>query len=158
MSRRDEIRMSDDEVVAFLDAGRTVVLGSNGPDGHPHLVPMWYVPAGDVVSTWTYRTSQKAKNLARDPRASLTVETGDTYDQLRGVLVTAVAETVEDPDEVFAFGWDLAVRYAGGEPEDEAGREALVEFVRRRGSKRVVHRFEPIAVASWDHRKLDGGY
>lgn len=158
MSRRDQIRMTDDEVAAFLDAQRTIVLGSNGPDGHPHLVAMWFVVRDGVVQTWTYRTSQKAKNLARDPRASLLAEDGETYDQLRGVLIAADAEPIEDPDEVHAVGWDIAVRYGGGEPTDPEARQGLEAFTRDQAQKRVAHRFPPLSVSSWDHRKLGGAY
>lgn len=150
--------MSDDEVADFLEQQRTIVLGSNAPGGHPHLVAMWYVVLDGVVHTWTYRTSQKARNLARDPRASLLAEDGTTYDQLRGVMLTADAEPIEDPDDVYAVGWALAVRYAGGEPADPEARGGLEAFTRGQAEKRVAHRFPPLSVASWDHRKLGGGY
>lgn len=158
MSRRDRIRMTDEEVNVFLEDQRTVALGSNGPDGHPHLVAMWFVVLDGVVHTWTYRTSQKARNLSRDPRASLLLEDGATYDQLRGVMITAVAEPIEDPDEVYDVGWQLAVRYAGGEPEEPDARDGLEGFVRTQAGKRIVHRFPPVSLTSWDHRKLGGGY
>lgn len=158
MSRRDQIRMTREEVAAFLDEQRTVVLGSNGPDGHPHLVAMWFVVIDGVVHTWTYRASQKARNLSRDPRASLLVEDGSTYDQLRGVMLTADAEPIADPGAVHAVGWRIAVRYAGGEPTDPEAVEELERFTRSQAEKRVAHRFPPLSVVSWDHRKLGGGY
>lgn len=150
--------MTDEEVAVFLADQRTIVLGSNGPGGHPHLVAMWFALRDGVVHTWTYRSSQKAKNLARDPRASLLVEDGATYDQLRGVLLTADAEPIEDEEDVFSVGWDIAVRYAGGEPPDAEGRRALEDFTRRQAGKRVAHRFPALSMSSWDHRKLDGRY
>ena len=93
MSRRDQIRMSDAEVLAFLEEERTVVCATNGRRGWPHLMPLWYVlrPTGDAgapqVWAWTFAKSQNAKNLERDPRATLQVEAGETYDQLRGVML-----------------------------------------------------------------------
>ena len=158
MSRRDQIRMTDDEVVAFLEAQRTIVLGSNGHDGHPHLVAMWFVVLDGVVHTWTYRTSQKARNLSRDPRATLLAEDGTTYDQLRGVMLTADAELLDTPAEVQRVGMEIALRYTGGEKDDPEVREGLETFTRSQAEKRVAHRFPAPSVTSWDHRKLGGGY
>ncbi len=65
--------MSDEEVAAFLDGQRIVTCASGGADGRPHLMPLWYVPDGLTVLAWTYAASQKAKNLRRDPRATLQI-------------------------------------------------------------------------------------
>lgn len=150
--------MTDAEIAAFLDDQRTVVLGTNGPGGHPHLVAMWFVVRGGVIHTWTYRSSQKARNLARDPRATVLAEDGVSYEALRGVMITAEAEPIEDPDQIRAVGWDIAVRYAGGVPEDPEARSGLEAFTRAQAQKRVAHRFPASSIASWDHRKLGGGY
>ena len=76
MSRRDQIRMTDDEVGAFLDEERTVICATNGRDGWPHLMPLWYVVRDGRLWSWTYAKSQKTRNLERDPRATLLVESG----------------------------------------------------------------------------------
>lgn len=157
MSRRDRIRMTDDEVAAFLDERRTLILTSLGVDGRPHTVPMWFVVDRGDLLTWTYRTSQKARNLARDPRVSLLVEAGETYDQLRGVLVSADAEVIDDPDEVAAVGLAIGLRYAGS-PTDAAAIAGIETFTRQQAEKRVAHRFRPLTTTSWDHRKLAGAY
>lgn len=158
MSRRDEIRMSDGEIAAFLEEQRTIVLGTNGPDGHPHLVAMWFVLRDGVVHTWTYRSSQKTRNLQRDPRATLLAEDGTTYDQLRGVMITSDVEVIDEPADIYQVGWDIAVRYAGGPPGKAEQRERLASFTRTQARKRVAHRYPALDVASWDHRKLDGTY
>jgi PPOX class probable F420-dependent enzyme len=159
VSRRDQIALDDDECAAYLASQRTVVLASIGSDGAPHVVPMWFCLRDGVVNTWTYATSQKARNLARDPRATLLVEDGERYDVLRGVMVRAEAELIDDPEAVFGVGWDIAVRYAGGEePTDPDARAGMEGFVRAQAAKRVAHRFVPVEVTSWDHRKLGGGY
>ena len=69
-SRRDQIRMSDDEVRAFLEERMVMTIGTIGPNGRPHLIALWYVPDGLGMTGWTYAKSQKAKNLERDPRAT----------------------------------------------------------------------------------------
>src|SRR3954471_15970319 len=91
MSRRAQILMSDDEVRAFLQEERTVICATNGPRGWPHLMPLWYVvrrDEGDAPQlwAWTFAKAQKAVNIDRDPRATLQVEAGEHYDELRGVM------------------------------------------------------------------------
>ncbi|WP_106186672.1 TIGR03618 family F420-dependent PPOX class oxidoreductase [Umezawaea tangerina] len=152
MSRRDQIRMSQDEVRAFLDEERVVTVATVNPDGRVHLVPLWFVRDGDVVEGWTYGRSQKVVNLRRSPLATLQVEAGETYDQLRGVSLECDVELVTDPDEVVRIGLAVSTRY-GGERSPE-----LEGFVRAQAAKRVGLRFTPTGTASWDHRKLGGTY
>jgi PPOX class probable F420-dependent enzyme len=149
MSARERIRMSEAEQSAFLAEEKTVIVTSFGPRGWPHSMPMWFVVRDGEVWMWTYRSSQKVKNLERDRRATLLVEAGETYDQLRGVMVEAEAEIVDDFDTVLALGRELGGRYAPG----AEGPEAEAALARQAG-KRVGVRFHPRRVVSWDHRKL----
>ncbi len=102
--QRDRVRMSDAEVAEMLAAGRKVQLATISPDGYPHLVTMYYTLVNGKIAFWTYRTSQKALNLARDPRISCLVETGDAYFDLRGVQIQGTVETITDPDAVYQIG------------------------------------------------------
>jgi PPOX class probable F420-dependent enzyme len=151
MDRRREIRMSAAELDAFLAAERTLTCATIGPGGRPHLAAMWYVPAGGRLDCWTYAASQKARNLERDPRATLLVEAGGSYQELRGASMECDAELVRDPDGVLDIGVALAVRQ-GAHPGPEL-RAALAG----QAAKRVGVRFTPTRVSSWDHRKLGGG-
>jgi general stress protein 26 len=156
MSRRDQIRMSDAEVLAFLEEERTVVCATNGRRGWPHLMPLWYVlrPTGDEgapeVWAWTFAKSQKAKNLERDPRATLQVEAGEAYDQLRGVMLECDVTVHRDVDLLRAFGLELYARYA--EVDD-----GVREMVDNQAPKRIGLQFVERSRATWDHRKLGGG-
>ena len=157
MSRRDQMRMSDAEVATFLDEERTVVCATNGRRGWPHLMPLWYVlrPTGDEgapeVWAWTFAKSQKAKNLERDPRATLQVEAGEAYDQLRGVMLECDVTVHRDVDLLRAFGLELYARYA--EVDD-----GVREMVDNQAPKRIGLQFVERSRASWDHRKLGGVY
>ncbi len=148
MDRRRQIRMSEAELAAFLDAQRTLVCATLGPRGRPHLAALWYVPAGGRLDCWTYAASQKARNLDRDPRASLLTEAGTTYQELRGVSLECDAELVHDREAVLDIGVALAVRH-GATPGLE-----LRAGLARQAAKRVGIRFTPTRVSSWDHRKL----
>jgi nitroimidazol reductase NimA-like FMN-containing flavoprotein (pyridoxamine 5'-phosphate oxidase superfamily) len=154
MSRRDQIKMSDDEVRAFLDEERIVTCASFGPRGWPHLMPLWYVVRDGTVWSWTYAKSQKVKNLERDDRATLLVESGFEYAELKGVMFKSRAHIEYDTEHVLAFGEELFAKYQGVEQVDDGMREAL----RAQAEKRVAIRFEPVETATWDHAKLGGTY
>src|SRR4051812_21075524 len=153
-SRRAEIELTEAERRELVDSERIVTVASFGPRGWPHLMPLWYVPRDDGIWVYTYAKSQKVRNLERDPRATLLIETGHEYAELRGVEIEAEAEIHRDIDTVFELAKELTSRYAGGAQVDEAAAEAL----RAQARKRVAIRFEPRRVATWDHRKLGGRY
>ncbi|WP_103337969.1 pyridoxamine 5'-phosphate oxidase family protein [Amycolatopsis sp. CA-126428] len=157
MSRRDQIRMTGDEVREFLAEQKVINVASIGPNGRPHLAPLWYFPHEDGVATWTYGTSQKAKNLRRLPEATVLVEDGDSYEKLRGVSFEADVELVEDIDEVTRMGTALMQRYSGAKPEDPASTE-MSAFIAGQAAKRVGLVFRPTKVVSWNHGKLGGTY
>jgi PPOX class probable F420-dependent enzyme len=148
MDRRRQIRMTEAELAEFLDSQRTVTCATLGPSGRPHLAALWYLPVGRRLDCWTYASSQKARNLERDPRATLLTEAGDTYQELRGVSMECDAELVRDAEQVLDIGVALAVRH--GAVDGPALRAALAP----QAAKRVGIRFSPTRVSSWDHRKL----
>jgi PPOX class probable F420-dependent enzyme len=155
MSRRDQITLSPDEQLELLESERVAVVSSNGPRGWPHSMPLWYVVRDGEIWVWTYAKSQKVKNLERDPRATVLVETGVEYNELRGVQVEAEAELIRDPDRIVEFAKLLTVRYSEGIEEVEGDAAAALEA---QAPKRVAIRFAPVRTATWDHRKLGGIY
>ena len=153
MSRRDQIRMTDDEMESFLAEARTLQVASINADGTPHLVPMWFARHGDHLAFWTYGKSQKIVNLRRDPRITVMAEAGKQYEELRGVSISGRARLVDDLDEVLRFGEAIYERYWGPITDD-----AIRMGVRAMGAKRVLVVVEPEKTVSWDHSKLGGGY
>ena len=153
MSRRDQIRMSDEEVLAFLDEQRTVVCATNGREGRPHLMPLWYVVRDGRLWSWTYAKSQKVRNLERDPRATLQVEAGVEYDVLRGVMLETDATIHRETEDVAALGIEIFTRYTGGELGDDVRAMVLAQ-----APKRVAMEFVERTRVTWDHRKLGGLY
>lgn len=148
--------MSAAEISAFAAEQRVLTCASIGPHGRPHLMPLWYVPDGEALVAWTYARSQKTRNLERLPQATVQLEAGDTYDQLRGVMYECDVEIIRETERVQAIGLAVAVRYAGGDLTPDSAPPELVDFVARQAPKRVGLRFVPTRVASWDHRKLTG--
>jgi PPOX class probable F420-dependent enzyme len=152
MSRRNSIRMNDEEIHAFLEEQRTLQVATIDHDGFPHLVAMWYVLINDEVAFWTYAKSQKAINLRRDPRLTCLVEAGTSYEKLRGVQIKGHAVISDDPATVLKLGEAVWERYTG--PLNEHTRP----MVEAQAVKRVAIVVKPIEIVSWDHSKLGGGY
>ncbi|MGI8633219.1 MAG: pyridoxamine 5'-phosphate oxidase family protein [Solirubrobacterales bacterium] len=147
--------MSDDEREAFLADQRVVSVASHGHNGWPHLVPLWYVVRDGELWIYTYGSSQKVKNLERDDHATLLIEDGREYTELRGVMIEATAHIEREFDRVLELAEELTLRYADGlESIDADAREGLKTQAR----KRVAIRFEARRTVSWDHRKLGGTY
>lgn len=156
-SRRDLIRMTDDELRAFLADRKIVSVATIGPNGRPHLVPLWYVPDGTELRGWTYAKSQKARNLERDPRATLQIEDGVDYAELRGVMLECDVEVERDPEKVAGYGLALFERYAPATGDGGLAPEVR-DMVLEQAQKRIGLRFVPTRTVSWDHRKLGGTY
>lgn len=158
MSRRDLIRMTDPEVANFLNEQKTLTIVSNGAGGFPHPMPMWFTRDADgSIRMGTYRTSQKIKNIQRDPKVTLLCESGTEYAQLRGVVIYGTAEIIDDYDIVV----DTMLRASGGGdglPEDPKQADAIREAMRGTAAKRFAIRIRPERVVSWDHGKLGGTY
>ena len=152
MSQRDKVKMSDSEIRSFLQEGRTLQVATISKDGAPHLVAMWYVIIDGEIAFWTYAKSQKAINLERDPRLACLVETGQSYDELRGVQIRGRATLSQRDEDIQRIGQAIWERYNG--PLNEQSQEA----VKKMGLKRVVVFVKPVEIISWDHRKLGGKY
>jgi PPOX class probable F420-dependent enzyme len=154
-SRRGQIKLTEDEQRELIDRERIVVISSLGPRGWPHVVPLWYVPRDSEIWIWTYAKSQKVKNLERDPRATLLIETGIEYQELRGVQIEAEAELIRDIDRIVDYAKELTIRYSEG---IESVQGDAAAGLRAQAPKRVAVHFHPKRIATWDHRKLGGVY
>ena len=144
--------MSEDELSSFLGEQMVMQCATVGPHGFPHLVPLWFVSEGEDLVGWTYAKSQKARNLDRDPRATIGIEDGVQYQELRGVMMECHVTLERDLSAVESYGLALFERYAG-----DLGPE-IRQMVAAQAQKRVGLRFVPSRVVSWDHRKLGDVY
>ena len=147
--------MSGEEVAGFLAEERTVICATNGRDGFPHLMPLWYVVRGAELWSWTFAKTQKVRNLERDPRATLLVEAGTEYSDLRGVMLKTDVTIHRDTELVAEFGMELFARYqsvARAELDDDTRAMVLAQ-----APKRVALQFSERARVTWDHRKLAAG-
>jgi PPOX class probable F420-dependent enzyme len=152
MSRRKLISMTDEEIQAFLQEERTLQVATIDHDGYPHLIAMWYALFEGQIAFWTYARSQKAVNLRRDPRLTCLAETGERYEELRGVQIKGQAIIYDDLANVQRFGELIMGRYNG--PLDENTRA----MVAAQAPKRIAVVVKPVEIVTWDHRKLGGVY
>jgi PPOX class probable F420-dependent enzyme len=153
MNRRDQIRLTPAEQRQYLQEMRTITLASHGPDGYPHAIAMWFVADEDgTVWMTTYRKSQKAVNIRRDPHVALSAESGASYNTLKGILIRGDAAVIDDPEVVFGVLRRVHTKMMGAIPEgvDDAMRVQAV--------KRVAIKVTPRRISSWDHAKLAGVY
>src|SRR5512143_1568968 len=113
-NRRSQISMTPEEVDAYLHDGRkTLNVATIGPTGHPHLVAMWFDFLDGKPVFWTFGKAQKIVNIRRNPKISALVETGEAYNELKGVELVGTATIVEDYDTVLAIGKTVGRRYQG---------------------------------------------
>jgi PPOX class probable F420-dependent enzyme len=156
--QRDLVSMSPAEVSALLAASRKVQLGTLNPDGSVHLVTMFYGLIDGQIAFWTYRTSQKALNLARDPRITCLVEDGSDYFELRGVQLRGTVRVVSSADGVLEIGrlvaGGMATGLAGSGLGDSDAADAVEAYVAQAARKRVGYIVSPDRIVSWDHSKL----
>lgn len=145
---RSKIALTDDEIRAYIEEQKTLIMGTLNHDGWPHLVPMWYAVIDGLIHMHTYKTSQKVVNLHRDARGSVLIEDGVEYDKLRGVFMRGRFDVVDDQEFCYKIGLASAKKYYGTD-EEQAG-----SFVRETVRKRVALVFHPEKTSSWYHARL----
>ena len=147
-NQRDQIKMTSDEIDEFLAGRRSMTWSTINGDGTIHSIAMWYGFLEGKIAIETKTKSQKVKNLRRDPRITVLVEDGESYDELRGVSIVGTAEFVEERERIWELGVSVFDRYSGGYSDDKA------PYVEAMLHNRVVIKLDPTKVVSWDHRKL----
>jgi nitroimidazol reductase NimA-like FMN-containing flavoprotein (pyridoxamine 5'-phosphate oxidase superfamily) len=151
-SRRSTITMSDEEIVQYLEEQKVLNVATIGPSGHPHVVAMWYVVLDGKPAFWTFGKSQKIMNIRRDPKITGLVESGDAYNELRGVELVGTARLIEDYESIRDLGIRVSTKYSG------APSDAALPFIEKQAQKRIGVVIDVESVVSWDHTKLAGAY
>jgi len=148
-NRRDLIRMTDDEVMVFIDGLKSLQVACIDRDGSPHLSTLWFAVLDKKLAFETYTRSQKIVNLRRDPRITVLLEDGLEYDKLRGVMIKGTATLVDAGDGLHRIARAVVERNQPGLDPEALDMAAAQLAVKRTG---VI--VEPAKVISWDHTKL----
>lgn len=139
--------LSDEEVRAWLSGPNIARLGTVNDDGSPRVTAMWYFPEADgSVTLNTYEDNVHVRNLRRDSRAALLVDSAEQpYRSVHFGGTVQVADEATEPEEIAR----LCERYLGGTEAGVAyGRQLLS------GGKRVSMRFTPERRRTVDFGKL----
>ena len=156
MSRRNQIQLSEVEITEYLSSSRTMILVSNGKDGHPHPMPMWFaVDIDNCIYMTTFRKSQKINNLRKDPRATLLIESGDKYEELKGLVVYTDVEFIEDVESIRHILEQITLQRSEIQKSDN---KDISQGMLKTAEKRIGLKFTLTKILSWDHSKLDGVY
>ena len=94
------IRLSRAEAWAVLGAAHTGIFTSLRADGMPVSLPVWFVALDERVYIGTPSHTKKVARVARDPRVSFLVESGERWTELVGVQLNGRASVVNDPSVV----------------------------------------------------------
>jgi PPOX class probable F420-dependent enzyme len=157
MSRRDKIQMTDEERRAYIADAQTIIITTIGKDGTPHPMPMWFgIEKDDSIVMSTFTKSQKIRNIERDPRVALLVESGEIYNELQGVVIYGEAELVRDVAEVTEILVLVNGRSVDGMQDVNA--DQIRGAVAGTAPKRTGVRIRPEKIVSWNHNKLGGVY
>ncbi|MEU3827846.1 pyridoxamine 5'-phosphate oxidase family protein [Streptomyces sp. SID486] len=148
--RGRKIMMTPGELDEFLTTQRTCRVATVSADGTPHVSALWF--AWDGTSLWLYSVvrSRRWAQLHRDPRVAVVVDSGEEYDQLRGV---ELAGRVEFVGEVPRTG-ELCAELDTAETLFARKNFGLDEMPH--DGRHAWARLTPEKVVSWDFRKLGG--
>ena len=152
-NRRDLIRMTDEEMIRFIEEQKSLQVSCLGSDGWPHLTTLWFAVVDQKIVFETYTRSQKILNLQRNPNITVLLEDGLIYEELRGVMIKGNAILESEPEEVEKYAKAVMLRN-----QPEYGEELLSEAAKQMSFKRTAVIIEPNEVITWDHTKLGGTY
>ncbi len=147
--------MTGGEIREYLESRHRIILVTNGADAMPHPVPMEYGldDHGHIFVT-SFRKSQKIRNLERDPRATLLVESGERYHELKGVMLYCNAEIISESEQVRQLMGLLRASDSLAASMSDTMNAQVQDSLR----KRVIVRLMPYHLISWDHGKLADTY
>jgi PPOX class probable F420-dependent enzyme len=115
----------NDDVRSLFGGANFAHVATVMPDGSPQSVAVWVGLEGDRIAFFTQSQSQKAKNLARDPRVAISIT--DHENPYRTARIRGrVVDTLEG-DEALEVIDRLSVRYTGQPFPMRSGTVYLIE-------------------------------
>lgn len=138
-----DISLTPEELEEYLTTQRTTRVATVDADGTPHVIPLWFVWVDGVVFLNSTLGNVTVDNILESGRATAVVDDGDTYDALRGVVVTARAARADDDPRVPQANQAWSDKYMGGNPVPYGAWK-----------NRAWFRLDPERIASWDFRKI----
>ncbi len=137
---------SEEEIHLYLAEHTVGRLGTIDEEGFPHVVPMWYILLNGLIHFSTRIPRKKIGNLRKNPRISFTVDSGERFDDYRGVLIQGRADIVEDAEVLRNYNIAFAHRHCGSEDHP---------YVRLLNERKRVVSVVPAHVLTWDYRAAE---
>ncbi|WP_030380918.1 MULTISPECIES: pyridoxamine 5'-phosphate oxidase family protein [unclassified Streptomyces] len=146
--RGRRIMMTPAELDGFLTTQRNCRVATVSANGAPHVSTLWFV--WDGASMWLYSVvrSKRWAELRRDPRVAVVVDTGEEYDELRGVELSGTVEFVGEIPRTGELRAELDV------PETLFARKNFGLEEMPHDGRHAWLRLTPEKTVSWDFRKL----
>ena len=92
--------LTPEEISEFLDSRPGwIILTTQSLNGYPHSVPIGYFRRGDEIYIGCRANTQKTRNIERDPKVSLLLESGGSMRDIKGLMIQGDAEIVLDDTE-----------------------------------------------------------
>ena len=151
MNRQGQIHLTPEEQQAYLAEARTMTLCTIDKNGYPHAVAMSYMVKDGCIYMTSFRKAQKVVNARRNPKVTVMIESGEAYDQLKGLMIRGTCEVIDEPEEV----WNVMREIRRFRSEEPATPDNAV--IKERAKKRAVLKITPVKTSSWDHTKLPKG-
>lgn len=144
--------MTEDEIWAFVTDAHTAVLTTLRRDDMPIALPVWFSCIDRTIYAPT--RGRKLQRIAADPRASLLVETGKHWSELKAVHFTGRAEVVDLDADLSRRVRDEAKRkYDQYRTPTEAMPKSTASHYEQ--SLSGIVRFTPDdRILNWDNAKL----
>lgn len=145
------LQMTTDELEGFLAGHRNCYVGTVSAQGWPHVAPLAYTRLDDPQTLYvrTDPRSRKAENLYHENRASVVVDEGVEYADLKGFFAQAYATIVRDEDRLNRLDKSFVEKHYDGAVPD------LVSRVHDMQDEWVWFELNPANIVTWDNSKLD---
>lgn len=88
-------------ILNILGNHSVLTLATNREDGWPQATTVGYVNDGLQIYVMTFPQAQKVRNIERDPRVSLTIDSAEEdWNKIKGLSMAAMAEVVGVSEEI----------------------------------------------------------
>lgn len=141
---REQLRLRPEELEELLASEHTARVATVGPDGSPHLIPMWFVWREGAVWCNSLIRSRRTRDIEHGSRAAVCVDTGAHYGELRGAVLYGAFERADEDPDLPAVKEAFAGKYWGGTEVPEVRSHRWLKLV-------------PERLVSWDFRKIPRG-
>jgi len=95
----------------FLKSQKMMHLATIDDSGNPHIVPVWYMYVNDKFYIGTNTSTRKAKNIKKNPRVSICIDTGIKSPDIFGVKIVGRAKLIFKIDIVELIATKILLRY-----------------------------------------------